>query len=83
MWILGLKGLKDELPGPLLVDKKVSFKSNLPSKKIHKSWTTTQDFFWALIKVLARRVSSRPMDAHFWKKHKENSPNLSYVYGKT
>ena len=37
----------------------------------------------ALIKVLARRVSSRPMDAHFLKKHKENSPNLSYVYGKT
>ena len=34
-------------------------------------------------KVLARRVSSRPMDAHFWKKHKENSPNLLYVYGKT
>ena len=34
-------------------------------------------------KVLARRVSSRPMGAHFWKKHKENSPNLSYVYGKT
>ena len=34
-------------------------------------------------KVLARRPSSRPMDAHFWKKHKENSPNLSYVYGKT
>ena len=33
-------------------------------------------------KVLARRVSSRPMGAHFWKKHKENSPNLSYVYGK-
>ena len=33
-------------------------------------------------KVLARRVFSRPMDAHFWKKHKENSPNLSYVYGK-
>ena len=34
-------------------------------------------------KVLARRVFSRPMDAHFWKKHKENSPNLSYVYRKT
>ena len=34
-------------------------------------------------KVLARRVFSRPMDAHFWKKHKENSPNLLYVYGKT
>ena len=49
MWILGLKGLKDELPGPLPVGKKVSFKSNLPSKKIHKSWTTTQDFFRALI----------------------------------
>ena len=49
MWFLGLKGLKDELPGPLLVGKKVSFKSNLPSKKIHKSWTTTQDLFWALI----------------------------------
>ena len=31
-------------------------------------------------KVLARRVSSRPMDAQFWKKHKENSPNLSYVF---
>jgi len=27
-------------------------------------------------KVLARRVSSRPMDAHFWKEHKENSPSL-------
>ena len=27
-----------------------------------------------LSKVLARRVFSRPMDAHFWKKHKENSP---------
>ena len=36
-----------------------------------------------ITKVLARRPSSRPMDAHFWKKHKENSPNLSYVYGKT
>ena len=36
-----------------------------------------------LAKVLARRVSSRLMDAHFWKKHKENSPNLLYVYGKT
>ena len=36
-----------------------------------------------VLKVLARRVFSRPMDAHFWKKHKENSPNLSYVYGKT
>ena len=35
------------------------------------------------IKVLARRAFSRPMDAHFWKKHKENSPNLLYVYGKT
>ena len=35
MWILGLKGL----------GKKVSFKSNLPSKKIHKSWTSTLDFF--------------------------------------
>ena len=35
------------------------------------------------IKVLARRVFSRPMDAHFWKKHKGNSRNLSYVYGKT
>ena len=33
-------------------------------------------------KVLARRVSSRPTDVHFWKKHKENSPNLSYIYGK-
>ena len=33
-------------------------------------------------KVLARRVSSRPMDAHFWKKHKENSPNLLYVLEK-
>ena len=29
--------------------KKVSFKSHLPSKKIHKSWTSTQDFFRALI----------------------------------
>ena len=40
---------------------------------------------WYLLgtKVLARRVSSRPMDAHFWKKYKENSPNLLYVYGKT
>ena len=28
------------------------------------------------VKVLARRVSSRPMDAHFWKKYKENSLNL-------
>ena len=36
-----------------------------------------------VLKVLARRVFSRPMDAHFWKKHKENSPNLSYIYGKT
>ena len=36
-----------------------------------------------VLKVLSRRVFSRPMDAHFWKKHKENSPNLSYVYGKT
>ena len=26
--------------------------------------------------VLARRVSSRPMDTHFWKKYKENSLNL-------
>ena len=38
---------------------------------------------WGLqSKVLARRVSSRPMDAHFWKKHKENSPNLLYVLEK-
>ena len=27
-------------------------------------------------KVLSTRVSSYPMDAHFWKKHKENSLNL-------
>ena len=34
-------------------------------------------------KVLARRVSSRPMDAHFWKKYKKNSFKLSYhVKGK-
>ena len=25
---------------------------------------------------LARRVSNRPTDAHFWRKYKENSPNL-------
>ena len=28
---------------------------------------------WERGNVLARRVSSRPMDAHFWKKYKENS----------
>ena len=39
--------------------------------------------FVVFVKVLTRRVSSRRMDAHFLKKHKENSPNLSYVYGKT
>ena len=27
-------------------------------------------------KVLARRVSSCPMDAHFWKKYKQNSLHL-------
>ena len=36
----------------------------------------------ARVKVLARRVSSRPMDTHFWKKHKENSANLLYVLEK-
>ena len=35
-----------------------------------------------LDKVLTRRVSSRPMDAHVWKKHKENSPYLLYVLEK-
>ena len=30
----------------------VSFESYLPSKKIHLSWTTGQDFFWALMKPL-------------------------------
>ena len=29
------------------------------------------------VKVLARKVSSCPMDAHFWKKCKENSINHS------
>ena len=33
---------------------------------------------WPTGKVLARRVSSCPMDAHFWKKDKENSPNISF-----
>ena len=31
---------------------------------------------WHVAKVLARRVSSRPMDAHFWKKYKETSLDL-------
>ena len=34
-------------------------------------------------KVLARRVSSCPMDTHFWKKYKETSLNLLDFYGKT
>ena len=34
---------------------------------------------WPTGKVLARRVSSCPMDAHFWKKDKENSPN-NYLF---
>ena len=32
--------------------------------------------FVVLTKVSARRVSSRPMDAHFWNEYKENSLNL-------
>ena len=31
---------------------------------------------WHVAKVLARGVSSRPMDAPFWKKYEENSANL-------
>ena len=31
---------------------------------------------WHVAKVLARRVSSHPMDTHFWNKYKENSANL-------
>ena len=38
---------------------------------------------WPWRKVLARRVSSRPMDAHFWRKYRENSLNLLQFYGKT
>ena len=34
-------------------------------------------------KALARGVSSRPMDAHFWMKNKENSLNLLQFYGTT
>ena len=34
---------------------------------------------WPTGKVLARRVSSCPMDTHFWKKYKENSPNLFLI----
>ena len=30
-----------------------------------------------LSNVLARRVSRRPMDGHFWGKYIQNSPNLS------
>ena len=33
-------------------------------------------YFWVVANVLARRVSSRPVDTHFWKKYKENSINL-------
>ena len=31
---------------------------------------------WVVAKVLARRVSSRPMGAYFWMKYKDNSLNL-------
>ena len=34
---------------------------------------------WPSGKVLARRVSSCPMDTHFRKKYKENSPNLFLI----
>ena len=34
---------------------------------------------WPTSKVLAKRVSSCLMDAHFWKKYKENSPNLFLI----
>ena len=34
-------------------------------------------------KVLARKVSSHSVDAHFWKKYKENLVNLLYICGKT
>ena len=37
----------------------------------------------ARVKVLARRVLSHPMDAHFWKKYKENSLNLLKFYRTT
>ena len=32
---------------------------------------------WAAWSVLARRVSRRPMDGHFWGKYIQNSLNLS------
>ena len=60
--------------------------SRHPRLETEPTKETEQYFRWNChyaTKVLARRVSSSPMDAHFWKKHKENSPNLLYVYGKT
>ena len=64
--------------------------SVLSSYKVIKeskySWTSTYDhlpqeplkslYFWVVAKVLARTVSSRPMDTNFGKKYKENSLNL-------
>ena len=41
------------------------------------------DSLFPYIKVLARRVSSRPVDTHFWKKYKENLLNLLKFYEKT
>ena len=37
---------------------------------------------WLPRKVLAKRVSRRPINAHFWKKYKESSLNLLKFYGK-
>ena len=69
VWKLGRNGLVE----PASIVFNTSFK-----------YTSSKPYDWSVVtKVLARRPSSRPMDAHFWKKHKENSPNLSYVYGKT
>lgn len=37
---------------------------------------------WLPRKILAKRVSRRPINAHFWKKYKESSLNLLKFYEK-
>ena len=47
-----------------------------------KNRNTVVKATWLPRKVLAKRVSRRPINAHFWKKYKESSLNLLKFYGK-
>ena len=53
-----------------LLTKQPSFQANMPSINL-----VSKQIYHG-IKVSARRVSSRPVDTHFWKKYKKNTLNL-------